>query len=59
MRDIWFQDINQVEEAFSAWGLEFTYDCTKEKRGTQNKWFERNIQQVERVASRTRSRLDC
>ena len=54
-----FQDINHVEAAFSAWGQEFTYDCTKEARGTHSKWFERNIKHVERVADRTRSQLGC
>ena len=53
------QDINRVEAAFSAWGQEFTYDCNKEKRGTHTKWFDRNIQHVERVAARTRPRLNC
>merc|ERR1711953_119968 len=46
------RDINQVEAAFTAWGQEFTYDCNKEKRGTHTKWFDRNIQHVERVATR-------
>ena len=53
------QDINTAEEAFSIWGREFTYDCTKEKRGTEKKWLERNFRHVERLAQRSRNRLDC
>ena len=53
------QDINTAEEAFSIWGREFTYDCTKEKRGTEKKWLERNFRHVERLAQKSRNRLDC
>ena len=53
------KEIKRVEVAFRSWGQAFTYDCTKEKRNKHTKWFERNIKHVERVASKTKSRLSC
>ena len=54
-----FQDINQVESAFAAWGKVFTHDCKKKDRGQHEKWLTRKMQHVERVATRTKLRLDC
>merc|ERR1712131_124573 len=53
------RDMHRVEAAFSTWGQAFTYDCTKEERNTHTKWFFRNMKHVRRVASLTRSKLDC
>ena len=53
------KDITQVEESFSNWGQQFTYDCNKEKRGFHAKWFVRNMKHVARIAKLTRSRLNC
>merc|ERR1719420_1950832 len=52
-------DISRVAASFEAWGEEFTSDCTKEERGTHQKWLERKIQHVNRVADKTRTRLGC
>ena len=64
------QDINQVEESFSNWGQQFTYDCNKEKRRipshhyynsfpTHTRWFDRKIKHVAKIADLTRSKLNC
>ena len=54
-----FQDINQVEAAFSAWGRQFTSDCNKVKKGTEMKWFDRNVKKLQHLAAITRSRVKC
>ena len=54
-----FQDINQVELAFAAWGKVFTHDCMKKDRGQHDKWLTRKMLHVDRVATRTKHRLKC
>merc|ERR1719394_1606843 len=53
------EDIFRVAASFEAWGEEFTSDCIKEERGTHQKWLNRKIQHVNRVADKTRDRLGC
>ena len=53
------KDITSVTAAFEKWGLEFTIDCTKEKRGTHGDWFVRKVDRLRRVADRTRQRVGC
>ena len=48
-----------VTAAFEDWGSEFTIDCTKEDRGTHDKWFNRKKERLQRVADRTRQRVGC
>ena len=44
---------------FVNWGSKFTIDCTKEERGTHEKWFNRNEQKLQRLADKTRQRVRC
>ena len=54
-----FRKIKTVESLFSAWGQLFTCDCVKQDRGTEGRWFNRNMKHVQRVSTKTQSRLKC
>ena len=42
---------------FETWGTQFTFDCTKEKSNTFNKWYNRKIRKVQKVYRKTLNRL--
>ena len=58
-KNYFFKDINRVEKAFILWSKEFSMDCNKIAKGTEYKWYNRNVDQITAVADRTRNRLGC
>ena len=54
-----FQFIESITKSLKAWGNEFTMDCNKVNRGTDDKWFQRQEIKLQKLYDRSKSTLDC